>query len=162
MRIYRGVSFNTQNELDNYVKNIRKGVEVRESSEKTSASGKGLYFTANKSEAQDYVTRRKLENNHKFGTVISFEIDNSNIISYYDLSLQQSNESKELMEQALSENNQSLGKKADNLRNMDKGEYAKMKGYNAIDVGDGTIVVVNQKILSTRGIGNTSISGTWR
>lgn len=55
--MYRGYSAASQEELDQRTSELLAGTH-RESGDRASASGRGLYFADNEAEASGYVTRR--------------------------------------------------------------------------------------------------------
>lgn len=142
IKLYRGFSASSKLELNSQI-NDMLAKKARVSSEKTSASGRGLYFTTEKSEAENYAKIRQSEQKHRYSNVVIATL-HGKIAKYYDLSVQKTNEYNELMSKAIEQNSRKLGNKANELRNMDLGDYAKLKGYDGINVGDGTFVVVNQ------------------
>lgn len=158
--MYRGYSAASQEELEQRTNELLSGTH-RESGEKTSASGRGLYFANNEAEASGYMTRRKGEQEHQYGNVATAtlrkdaKIADPNTLA--NLYRQQSNEAGDLMMKAFSgkvsaEESRRLGQRSDALRNMDIGTYAKSKGYDALKTPFGETVVLNQrKIIYRRG-----------
>lgn len=151
--MYRGYSAASQEELEQRTSELLTGTH-RESGEKTSASGRGLYFANNEAEASGYVTRRQSEQGHQYGNVATAtlrkdaKIADANTLA--GLYRQQSNEAGDLMRRAFArgtslEEGERLGKQSDALRNMDIGTYAKSKGYDALKTAFGETVVLNQK-----------------
>lgn len=151
--MYRGYSASSQEELEQRTSELLTGTH-RESGEKTSASGRGLYFANNEAEASGYVTRRQNEQGHQYGNVATAtlrkdaKIADPNTLA--NLYRQQSNEAGDLMRRAFArgtspEEGERLGRQSDALRNMDIGTYAKSKGYDALKTAFGETVVLNQK-----------------
>lgn len=152
--MYRGYSAASQEELEQRTSELLAGTH-RESGDRTSASGKGLYFANNEAEASGYVTRRRSEQGHQYGNVATATLrkdtkiaDQNTLNSLYQ---QKGDEAGNLLKRAFSmyKTNPSeaerLGKQSDALRNMDIGTYAKSKGYDALKTAFGETVVLNQK-----------------
>lgn len=152
--MYRGYSAASQDELEQRTNELLAGTH-RESGEKTSASGRGLYFANNEAEASGYVTRRQQEQGHEYGNVATATLrkdakiaDQNTLNSLYQ---QQANEAGSLTREALKfyktdpTKAERIGKQSDAIRSMDIGRYAKSKGYDAIKTAFGETVVLNQK-----------------
>lgn len=151
--MYRGYSAASQEELEQRTSELFAGTH-RESGDRTSASGKGLYFANNEAEASGYVTRRQSEQGHQYGNVATATLrkdtkiaDQNTLNSLYQ---QKGNEATDLMRRAFArgtppEEGERLGRQSDALRNMDIGTYAKSRGYDALKTAFGETVVLNQK-----------------
>lgn len=152
--MYRGYSAASQEELEQRTSELLAGTH-RESGEKTSASGRGLYFANNEAEASGYVTRRQSEQGHQYGNVATATLrkdtkiaDQNTLNSLYR---QKGDEAGNLMKEAFRLYKtdpikaEKIGMQSDALRNMDIGTYAKSKGYDALKTAFGETVVLNQK-----------------
>ena len=156
--IYHGYSAASQEELQQRINELLTGIH-RESGERTSAAGRGLYFANNETEASGYVTRRQSEQGHEYGRVSVATLrkdakigDQNTIKALYQ---QKHNEYSEIMSKAFEKGitkaeSKTLGDKANALYNMDIGTYAKSKGYDALRTYDGNTIVLNQKKLIYR------------
>lgn len=148
--LYRGYSANTKKELEEQTMAMLKGL-ARISGEDTSATGKGLYFTKKMNEAENYSKIR----DKKYGDVITATLrKNSKIADHEQLNKlysQKTREANDLSNKIWETNDvkiqKELNEKVKELRNMDIGTYAKLKGYDAIEAGFDEYVVLNQKML---------------
>lgn len=147
---YRGYSANTKKELEEQTEQMLKGL-ARVSGEETSATGKGLYFTKKIKEAENYSKIR----DKKYGEVITATLKKEAKIADHEqlnkLYSQKTREANDLSNKIWETNDvkvqKELNEKVIELRNMDIGTYAKLKGYDAIEAGFDEYVVLNQKML---------------
>ena len=147
---YRGYSANTKKELEEQTEQMLKGL-ARISGEETSATGKGLYFTKKIKEAENYSKIR----DKKYGEVITATLKKEAKIADHEqlnkLYSQKTREANDLSNKIWETNDvkiqKELNEKVKELRNMDIGTYAKLKGYDAIEAGFDEYVVLNQKML---------------
>ena len=147
---YRGYSANTKKELEEQAEQMLKGL-ARVSGEETSATGRGLYFTKKKNEAENYSKIR----DKKYGEVITATLKKEAKIADHEqlnkLYSQKTREANDLSNKIWETNDikiqKELNEKVKELRNMDIGTYAKLKGYDAIEAGFDEYVVLNQKML---------------
>lgn len=151
--MYRGYSAASQEELETRTYEMLTGTH-RLSGNKTSATGRGLYFASTEVEANSYAIRRAGEQGHGYKNVIVATLAKDAKIANQDtlnkLYTQQNEEAGKLLQQAFSSGiSQSearkLGDQSNAIRRMDIGTYALSKGYDAIKTGFGETVVLNQK-----------------
>lgn len=126
----------------------------RVSGDNTSASGRGLYFANNEAEAAGYSTRRQTEQGHGYGNVVTATLRRDAKIADQQtlnkLYAQKNDEASKLITEAvkLYRTDEAkaavIGRKGDEIRNMDIGSYAKLQGYDAIRTAFGETVVLNQ------------------
>lgn len=155
--IYRGYSASSQAELDSRFDDLIQGT-ARVSGEKSSALGKGVYFSDTKNEANDYMLRRMGEAGSKFGRVdeVTFK-PGVKIGDYDEIHSGKLQEESDLMQKVFKIKSE-LGQdskeykiakdKYYDIAEMDYDEYAKYKGYAAIyHKGTGYTIVIDQKAL---------------
>lgn len=150
--IFRGYSAPTDEDLKKRSQDLKSGRSIV-SGEKSSAMGKGVYFTSEKSEAEGYMNRRKQENGDDFGEVATAALDvGAKVGDYRDYETEKfetyAKMMEEVWEQPTKEAMREMADEAMKIQNMSVSEYAASKGCDAIyDQGTGYTIVMNQNAL---------------
>lgn len=156
--MYRGYSAKDRQQLTEYKESHKNGT-VLESGEKTSALGKGVYFSTSKSEADGYMRQRKHEKNERYGAITTAALDvGAKSGNYNDLKIKKSKDESDLIEKAFNAKEQGDTKRYNeykdkyySVKNQTFEDYARLNGYHAIvETGTGYIVVLEQKALVIR------------
>lgn len=157
--MYRGYSAETDKQLAEYFETYAKGT-VPVSGEGTSALGSGVYFTATKNEANDYMHRRQHERGHKKGQIITATLKpNAKIGDHDELKRQQLEEVSGILDKVFKARNDGNTAAYDKylkeyykINQMKFDEYVRYKGYDAVyEKVTKYTVVMNQNSMVIRG-----------
>lgn len=157
--MYRGYSAETDKQLAEYFETYAKGT-VPVSGEGTSALGSGVYFTATKNEANDYMHRRQHERGHKKGQIITATLKpNAKIGDHDELKRQQLEEVSGILDKVFKARNDGNTTAYDKylkeyykINQMKFDEYVRYKGYDAVyEKVTKYTVVMNQNAMVIRG-----------
>lgn len=156
--IYRGYSAETESELEEYRDSYKNGT-VPESGEKSSALGKGVYFSISSSEAEGYMSRRQGERGHTKGRVTTAALDvDAQIADYNDMKNKKLEDEHNFIQKAFEAKAKGDTEEYDRMRNayyeiqeMAFEDYVRSQGYHAIsEPALGYVVVLDQKALVVR------------
>lgn len=164
--IYRGYSAESDEQLAEYRESYKNGT-VPESGEKSSALGKGVYFSTSQSEAEGYMSRRQGEKGESKGRVTTAALDiDAKVGDYNELKQKKLQDESDAIQKAFeakaSGKNDEYNKLRDayyDIAEMSFEDYVRSQGYDAIqEPALGYIVVMNQKALVVR---DDSINSTF-
>lgn len=162
--IYRGYSAPTK-EQENERASAVKNASVPESDEKSSALGKGVYYSNSESEAADYLARRKGETGDKFGRVSTAALDVGAKVGDYDELKRKHLENQssmtknafKVMKEKGADSKEFQDAIAECESNNSFDNYVRNQGYDAFEhPATGYTVVVNQNALVVRDDGLTN------
>lgn len=163
--IYRGYSAETKEQLAEYQESYKTGT-VPESGEKSSALGKGVYFSTSESEAEGYMQRRQGEKGQSKGRITTAALDvDAKIGDYNELKKKKLQDESDALSKAFEAKEQGdmdaykkLKDKYYDIGEMSFEDYAKSQGCHAIvEPALGYVVVIDQKALVVRDDSMTEI-----
>lgn len=156
--IYRGYSADSEETASGYFDTMKEGT-APVSGDKSSALGKGLYFSESQEEATGYMQRRQHETGDTSGRVCTAALDvGAKIVDFNELSRNKLAETHESIDKAFEAkergDTEAYKQHKDryyDLSDMDITEYATSKGYDAMyEPAMKYTIVINQKALVYR------------